>query len=121
MINEKYFLDRLAAGESIDDIGKEIADMMNAAVAKHNEEEQRKAALKEQEAAKRELMAELCDIMKELMILEGIDEKLINFSEKDVNTLLKTFSTALSTIKNISAVSVRTDDEILRDFFNMFN
>ena len=29
MINEKYFLDRLAAGESIDDIGKEIADMMN--------------------------------------------------------------------------------------------
>lgn len=121
MINEKYFLDRLAAGDSIDDIGKEVADMMNAAVAKHKEEEKRKAALKEQEAAKRELMTELFDIVKELAILEGIDEKFIDFSDKDVDAALKTFSTTLSAVKNIGAISVRTDDEILHDFFNIFN
>ena len=59
MINEKYFLDRLAAGESIEDIGKEITDAMNAAATKHAEEEKKKAALAEQEATKHELIAEV--------------------------------------------------------------
>ena len=122
MINEKYFLDRLAAGESMEDIGKEIADMMNAAAAKHaEEEEKKKTALKEQEAAKRELITEVFEIMKEFAILEGVDEKFLEFTDEDIDTAVKSFSTILKTIKSVNTMSVRTDDEILRDFFNMFN
>lgn len=122
MIDEKYFLNRLAAGESMEDIGKEIADMMNAAAAKHaEEEEKKKAALKEQEAAKRELITEVFEIMKEFAILEGIDEKLFNFTDEDIDTAVKAFSSILETVKNVNVMSMRTDDEILRDFFNMFN
>ena len=122
MIDEKYFLDRLAAGESMEDIGKEIADMMNAAAAKHaEEEEKKKAALNEQEAAKRELITEVFEIMKEFAILEGIDEKFFNFTDEDIDTAVKAFSSILETVKNINVMAMRTDDEILRDFFNMFN
>ena len=122
MIDEKYFLDRLAAGESMEDIGKEIADMMNAAAAKHaEEEEKKKAALNEQEAAKRELITEVFEIMKEFAILEGIDEKFFNFTDEDIDTAVKAFSSILETVKNINVMAMRTDDEILRDFFSMFN
>ena len=122
MINEKYFLDRLAAGESMEDIGKEIADAMNAASAKHAEEEKKKAALAEQEATKHELIAEVFEIMKEFAILEGFDEKLFEFTDEDIDTAVKAFSTTLSTIKKLNKIStIRSDDEILRDFFNMFN
>lgn len=122
MINEKYFLDRLAAGESIEDIGREITDAMNAAATKHAEEEKKKAALAEQEATKHELIAEVFEIMKEFAILEGFDEKLFDFTEEDIDTAVKAFSTTLATVKKLNKINtIRSDDEILRDFFNMFN
>ena len=64
-MNKEYFMARLANGENIDDIGVEIAAMMNAAVAEHSAKlAAEKAAIQEKESAKRELIEELIGIIQ---------------------------------------------------------
>ena len=143
VIDKNYFLDRLANGEDMDVIGQEMAAMMNAAMAEHNanlEAEAKRQAEVEKEAAKRDLVEEMCEIMKELAILEGIDPDMVEVSDEMVDQMLagitasfqlaKYLEGALSDGKIVAhAPKARTatinvkpsDDQILADFIKMFN
>lgn len=144
-IDKNYFLERLANGEDMDAIGKEIADMMNAAMDEHKaqvEAEKAKAAQAEKENAKRDLIAELVDIVKELAILEGMDPDDLQVSEEDMDQMVAAFTemfAAMRDLKNMLSsfeanveakpthVSVKrpakalSDEQILADFIKMFN
>ena len=54
MFNEEDIYSRLLAGENVDDIAKEITDMLNAAQAKFAEEAARKAEEEAKAAAEKE-------------------------------------------------------------------
>lgn len=140
-IDKNYFLERLANGEDMDVIGKEIADMMNAAMDEHKaqvEAEKAKAAQAEKETAKRDLIAELVDIVKELAILEGMDPDDLQVSEEDMDQMVAAFTemfAAMRGLKNMLSsfeanVEVKpvkrpakalSDEQILADFIKMFN
>lgn len=101
-IDKTYFLNRLANGEDMDAIGNELAAMMTEALSEHmanQEAEARKAAEAERELAKRDLVAELCDIVRELAILEGFDEDEIVVTDEDINMLTDILPTMLHLAK----------------------
>lgn len=144
MIDKNYFLSRLANGEDMDVIGQEIATMMTEALNEHNInlEIERQAEV-EKEAAKRDLIEELVEIIQELAVLEGMDPDEIQVTDEDINQLTAAFTElfgALRDLKNLftsidtdqvvarapktrkDTISIKpTDDQILADFLKMFN
>lgn len=101
-IDKNYFLSRLQAGESMDDIGVELAAMMNEAVADHNAELEAKAlaaAKADQEAAKRDLIEEMIEIVQELAILEGVDPADIEVTEDTVDQMVTAFTEMFGLMK----------------------
>lgn len=146
-MNKDYFLARLANGEDMDSIGKEMADMMNAAMAEHNariEAEKAAAAAAEadKEAAKRELFEELIEIVQELAILEGFDADDIQVTDEDIDNMIAAFTemfnamrevkklvASLEAVKNAEmpakapakprVTAIKSDDEALADFVKM--
>ena len=144
VIDKNYFLDRLANGEDMDVIGQEMAAMMNAAMAEHNanlEAEAKRQAEVEKEAAKRDLMEELIEIIQELAILEGMDPDDLQVSDEDMDQLIAAFSEMFAAMRDLKKMfaeldidKVKTpkthktvinmkpsDDQILADFIKMFN
>ena len=139
VIDKNYFVSRLQNGESIDNIGNEIAVMMNQAVAEHQakmaEEAAMKAAIAEKEAAKRELIKELAEIIQELAILEGLESSDVKLKDEDVDQLVEAVTGMFNMMKEIkkltaevhAPVRARTgviapsDDQILADFIKHFN
>lgn len=144
MFNMEDIYARLANGEKIEDIGNEIAAMMNEAVAKHEAEEAKRveaAAQAEKEAAKRDLMEELVEIIQELAILEGMDPDDLQVSDEDMDQLVEAFTEMFAAMRDlkklfasidtdkVAAPKVRkatinvkpSDDQILADFIKMFN
>jgi HSP90 family molecular chaperone len=137
-MDKNYFLTRLANGEDMDAIGQEMAAMMNAAMVEHNanlEAEAKRQAEAEKESAKRELVEEMCEIMKELAILEGIDPDEIEITSDMVDQIMEgitaSFQLARQLEKMFAAAPTQTpvkatkiaptDDQILADFLKMFN
>ena len=146
-MNKDYFLARLANGEDMDTIGKEMADMMNAAMAEHAakieaEKAAKAAAEADKEAAKRDLFEELVEIVQELAILEGFDEDDIQVTEEDIDNMIAAFTemfnamrevkklvASLEAVKNAEmpaktpakpkVTAIKTDDEALADFVKM--
>ena len=148
MFNMNDIYARLANGEKIEDIGNEIAAMMNEAVAKHEAEvraaeEAKRAAEAEQEAAKRGLIEELVEIVQELAILEGMDPDEIQVTEEDMDQMVAAFTEMFAAMRDLkklfasidtdkvvahapktrkATISVKpSDDQILADFIKMFN
>ena len=108
MIDKNYFLNRLANGEDMDAIGNELAAMMTEALSEHmanQEAEARKAAEAERELAKRDLVAELCDIVRELAILEGFDEDEVTVTDEDINMLTTILPTMFHLAKAETALA----------------
>ena len=143
VIDKNYFLNRLANGEDMDVIGQEMAAMMNAAMAEHNanlEAEAKRQAEVEKEAAKRDLMEELVEIVQELAILEGMDPDDLQVTDEDMDQLVAAFTemfVAMRDLKKLfasidtdkvvapkgraSVINVKpSDDQILADI-KMFN
>lgn len=140
-MNKDYFLARLANGEDMDTIGQEMAAMMNAAIAEHNariEAEKNKAAEAEKEAAKRDLIEELIEIVQELAILEGFDADEIKITDEDMENMIAAFNemfNAMREVKKLVATledakpvkapakpkvtAIKTDDEALAEFVKM--
>lgn len=140
-MNKDYFLARLANGEDMDTIGQEMAAMMNAAIAEHNariEAEKTKAAEAEKEAAKRDLIEELIEIVQELAILEGFDADEIKITEEDMENMIAAFNemfNAMREVKKLVATledakpvkasakpkvtAIKSDDEALAEFVKM--
>ena len=144
VIDKDYFLTRLANGEDINEIGANIADMMNAAIAEHTaaQEAARKAEAKrvaeaELLAHKRALAEEMTDLVLEYgeLVAPGstIDMEL---SEEDLDLMVKTLDEMfqlMSAVKSLKVAidsidenkpasivtktnKVKTDDEALADF-----
>lgn len=139
MFNTNDIYVRLANGEKIEDIGNEIAAMMNEAVAKHKAEEAKRveaAAQAEKEAAKRDLMEELVEIIQELAILEGMDPEDLQVTDEDMDQLVAAFTEMFAAMRDLkkmltgietpkvrkATINVKpSDDQILADFIKMFN
>ena len=138
VIDKNYFLDRLANGEDMSVIGQEMAAMMNAAMAEHNsnlEAEAKRQAEEEKEAAKRDLVEEMCEIMKELAILEGVDPDEIEITSDMVDQIMEGITASFELARQleqmfgaapahapVKAVKIApSDDQILADFIKMFN
>ena len=135
-MNKEYFMTRLANGENIDDIGVEIAAMMNAAVAEHSAKlAAEKAAIQEKESAKRELIEELIGIIQELAILEGIEADDFALSDEEIDQLVEAFTEMFAAVRELKAlvkkvdvkptkvsrITSKSDDEVLADFIKMFS
>ena len=146
VIDKNYFLDRLANGEDMDVIGQEVAAMMNAAMAEHNanlEAEAKRQAEVEKEAAKRDLIEELVEIVQELAILEGMDPDELQVTEEDMDQMIAAFNEMFAAMRDLkkmfaeldtdkvvanapktrkAVINVKpSDDQILADFIKMFN
>lgn len=148
MFNMNDIYARLANGEKIEDIGNEIAAMMNEAMAKHEadvraaEEAKRveAAAQAEKEAAKRDLIEELIEIVQELAILEGMDPDDLQVTDEDMDQIIAAFTEMFAAMRDLKKmfagfeekaaapkVTVKaskiapTDEQILADFIKMFN
>ena len=146
MFNTNDIYARLANGEKIEDIGNEIAAMMNEAMAKHQAEQEAArvaAAEAEKEEAKRELIEELVEIVQELAILEGMDPDELQVTEEDMDQMVAAFAEMFGAMRELkkafadmearmpaaapAKVTVKaskiapSDDQILADFLKMFN
>lgn len=150
MFNMNDIYVRLANGEKIEDIGNEIAAMMNEAVAKREaevraaEEAKRAAAAEaEKKQAKRDLIEELVEIVQELAILEGMDPDEIQVTEEDMDQMVAAFNEMFGAMRSLkkmfaeldtdkvvanapktrkAVINVKpSDDQILADFIKMFN
>ena len=129
MFDKNYFLTRLANGEDMDAIGNELAAVMTEALNEHiANQEAAKAA--EAELAKRDLVVELLDIVRELAMLEGLDGELVEVTDEDVNAATDALCGLFQTVKELKemvnpAKPVRvtpkakahmSDDEALANF-----
>ena len=142
VMDKNYFLTRLANGEDMDAIGQEMAAMMNAAMAEHNanlEAEAKRQAEVEKEAAKRDLIEELVEIIQELAILEGMDPDEMTITEEEMDQMVAAFNEMFAAMRDLKKmlagleekaapkVAVKatklapTDEQILADFIKMFN
>ena len=142
-MDKNYFLARLANGEDMDTIGNEIAAMMTEAINEHNanlEAEAKRQAEVEKEAAKRDLIEEMVDIIKELAILEGMDPDELQVTDEEMDQLVAAFTEMFAAMRELNkmlagleekaaapkaAVKATkiapTDEQILADFIKMFN
>lgn len=139
MFNMNDIYARLANGEKIEDIGNEIAAMMNEAVAKHEADvraaEEAKKAEAEKEQTKRDMIKKLVDIVKELAILEGMDPDELQVTDEDMDQMVAAFTEMFSTIRDLKKmvtnletrievkhpITSKSDEQILADFLKMFN
>lgn len=142
MITKNYFLDRLNAGEDIDTIGAEIADMMNAALEEKRAAEElarQEAAKQENETAKRDIIEEMIELVQEYAILEGMEPDEIAIKPEDVDQMVAAFTEmfelmrSLKQLKKIvpaapaattdtkNSIKFKSDDQILADFAKLFS
>ena len=139
MFNMNDIYARLANGEKIEDIGNEIAAMMNEAVAKHEADvraaEEAKKAEAEKEQTKRDMIKKLVEIVQELAVLEGMDPEELQVTEEDMDQLITAFTEMFSTMRDLKkmvadlethignkrTITSKSDEQILADFLKMFN
>ena len=144
VIDKNYFLNRLANGEDMDTIGNELAAMMTDAVNEHNanlEAEAKRQAEVEKEAAKRDLIEEMVDIIKELAILEGMDPDEVTISDEEMDQMVQAFTEMFAALRDLKKMlsdleahtdkvaahapkarkATPSDEQILADFIKMFN
>lgn len=154
VIDKNYFLNRLANGEDMDTIGNELAAMMTDAMNEHNanlEAEAKRQAEVEKEAAKRELVEEMVDIIRELAILEGMDPEEMTLSDEEMDQLVAAFTEMFAAMRDLKKMFAdleaklesdknspvrlhhpgpasgritpvaKSDEQILADFIKMFN
>ena len=117
VIDKDYFLTRLANGEDINDIGANIADMMNAAMAEHNAKldaarkaEAERAAQVELTAKKKALGEEMVDLFREYAALSGntvLDE--MEITDEDMNTLVEALDQTFALMGAMQELKVAID------------
>ena len=135
MITKDYILNKLNAGQSIDTIGQELADVMNAALSEYEAEKEAKAAAAaeaEKIEAKKDLIREMVEIIQEYAILEGMDPKEIAARDDEVEQMVDAFTGMFAAIRDLKALAnmapktktsnkIVSDDQILADFVSLFN
>ena len=107
MIDKNYFLERMNAGESLDDIGKSVADMMNEAKAAYDAQEALHKKIQEAEelkSQKMEIAAGIACLFKEYAALAYPDVvDLLNKAE--VEDLVTVLDESLELAKNLRGLA----------------
>ena len=93
MFDKNYFLERMNAGESLDDIGKSVADMMNAAKAEYEAQAALRAKVQKEEelkARKMEIATKIANLFVEYAELACPDvvDLLSSAKSEDLVTVL---------------------------------
>ena len=117
VIDKDYFLTRLANGEDINDIGANIADMMNAAMAEHNAKldaarkaEAERVAKVELTAKKKAIGEEIVDLFREYAALTGntaMDE--MEITDDDLDTLVEALDQTFALMGAMKELKVAID------------
>ena len=117
VIDKDYFLTRLANGEDINDIGANIADMMNAAMAEHNAKldaarkaEAERVAKVELAAKKKAIGEEIVDLFREYAALTGntaMDE--MEITDDDLDTLVEALDQTFALMGAMKELKVAID------------
>ena len=133
MITKEYFLNRLNAGEDIDTIGQELANMMNEALEEQRAAEEAKkaaAAKAENEAAKRDIIEEMIELVQEYAILEGMEPDEIMIKPEDVDQMIAAFTEMFDLMRSLKKLqkaipaatpNSKSDDQILAEFAKLFS
>lgn len=131
MITKEYFLDRLNAGDDIDTIGQEIANMMNEALEeKRAAEEIARQQAADNEAAKRDIIEEMIELVQEYAILEGMDPDEIAIKPEDVDQMIAAFTEMFDLMRSLkklqkaipaATTNSKSDDQILAEFAKLFS
>ena len=130
MFDKNYFLTRMRNGESIDEIGQSIADMMNDAVDAYEAEQ----AAQENAEARRKLVRCMVNDINELAKLDGCEDLAVSLTDEEADDLVTSFTdmfkllaaiketadtltkTTSNTQKQIKPAKASNDDAILANF-----
>ena len=130
MFDKNYFLTRMRNGESIDEIGQSIADMMNDAVDAYEAEQ----AAQENAEARRKLVRCMVNDINELAKLDGCEDLAVSLTDEEADDLVTSFTdmfkllaavketvdtltkTTSNTQKQIKPAKATNDDAILANF-----
>ena len=131
MITKEYFLDRLNAGDDIDTIGQEIANMMNEALEeKRAAEEIARQQAADNEATKRDIIEEMIELVQEYAILEGMEPDEIMIKPEDVDQMIAAFTEMFDLMRCLkklqkaipaATTNSKSDDQILAEFAKLFS
>jgi esterase/lipase len=131
MITKEYFLDRLNAGDDIDTIGQEIANMMNEALEeKRAAEEIARQQAADNEAAKRDIIEEMIELVQEYAILEGMEPDEIVIKSEDIDQMIAAFTEMFDLMRSLkklqkaipaATTNSKSDDQILAEFAKLFS
>ena len=102
MFDKNYFLTRMRNGESIDEIGHSIADMMNDAVDAYEAEQ----AAQENAEARRKLVRCMVNDINELAKLDGCEDLTVSLTDEEVDDLVTSFT---DMFKVVAAMKKTTD------------
>ena len=132
MLNKDFFLNKLRAGESIDDLGTTIAALMNDAIEAY--EAEKALAAKANDARKREIVVEITDLLKEFATLEGADSADLDLNDEEIEAMIGALSDLFKTITKLKTLKIMapmpsvlagtklnkkpevSDDEVLSNF-----
>ena len=132
MLNKDFFLNKLRAGESIDDLGTTIAALMNDAIEAY--EAEKALAAKANDARKSEIVVEITDLLKEFATLEGADASDLDLSDEEITAMCGALSDLFKTINKLKTLKIMapmpsvlagtklnqkpnmSDDEVLSNF-----
>lgn len=132
MLNKDFFLNKLRAGESIDDLGTTIAALMNDAIEAY--EAEKALAAKANDARKREIVVEITDLLKEFATLEGADTDDLDLNDEEIEAMIGALSDLFKTITKLKSLKIMapmpsvlagtklnqkpnmSDDEVLSNF-----
>ena len=132
MLNKDFFLNKLRAGESIDDLGTTIAALMNDAIEAY--EAEKALAAKANDARKREIVVEIADLLKEFAVLEGANTDDLDLTDEEIDAVIGAHSDLFKTINKLKTLKIMTpmpsflagtklnskpevsDDEVLSNF-----
>ena len=139
MVNKEYILSRLAAGETIQEIGDSFAVIMNEAVAEHTAaiEAEKKAAEKiQKQEKKRDLALAFIAVLQDYACACDVDPALLgDFSEADADELIEQLDQIMELAVSLQKIGevfasdkapsrikpAQSDDEIIKAFLNAFN
>lgn len=130
MFDKNYFLTRMRNGESIDQIGQSIADMMNEAVDAYEAE----LDAQKNAEARRKLVRCMVNDINELAKLDGCEDLAVSLTDEEADDLVTSFTdmfklltaiketvdplikTTSNTQKQIKPAKATNDDAILANF-----
>lgn len=139
MVNKEYILSRLAAGETIQEIGDSFAVIMNEAVAEHTAaiEAEKKAAEKiQKQEKKRDLALAFIAVLQDYARVCDVDPALLgDFSEADTDEFIEQLDQIMELAVSLQKIGevftldkapsrikpAQSDDEIIKAFLNAFN